>query len=189
MLYSKFALSINGCKHAWAHHATLFHMIDHILQNLGKSKVFIIWWYMHFIYLSVRGIDKLLPVTKWHHELEIHPILLALCERNLSVINTFSSLEPVMQSFYIFFVISLTKLLNCWAFPDNKVHGAIIGPTLALLAPGGPHIGPMNLAIRVVWLEMAWCSLDINIMTWQTSHDIWELQGQRQGYVITQGKI
>ena len=32
--------------------------------------------------------------------------------------------------------------------PDNKVWGANIGPTWVLSAPDGPHIGPMNLAIR-----------------------------------------
>ena len=32
--------------------------------------------------------------------------------------------------------------------PDNKVHGANRGPTWALSVPGGPHIGPMNIAIR-----------------------------------------
>ena len=33
--------------------------------------------------------------------------------------------------------------------PDNKVHGANMGPTWVLSAPDGPHIGPVNLAIRV----------------------------------------
>ena len=32
--------------------------------------------------------------------------------------------------------------------PDNKVYGANMGPTWVLLAPDGPHVGPMNLAIR-----------------------------------------
>ena len=27
--------------------------------------------------------------------------------------------------------------------PDNKVHGANMGPTRVLPAPGGPHVGPM----------------------------------------------
>ena len=31
--------------------------------------------------------------------------------------------------------------------PDSKVHGANMGPTWVLLAPDGPHVGPMNLAI------------------------------------------
>ena len=32
--------------------------------------------------------------------------------------------------------------------PDSRVHGANTGPTRVLSAPGGPHLGPMNLAIR-----------------------------------------
>ena len=32
----------------------------------------------------------------------------------------------------------------------NKAHGANMGPTLVLSAPDEPHVGPMNLAIRVV---------------------------------------
>ena len=34
-------------------------------------------------------------------------------------------------------------------YPDNKVHGANMGPTWVLSAPDGPHVGPMNLAIWV----------------------------------------
>ena len=32
--------------------------------------------------------------------------------------------------------------------PDSKVHGAKMRPTWVLSAPDGPHVGPMNLAIR-----------------------------------------
>ena len=35
-----------------------------------------------------------------------------------------------------------------WGF--SKVHGANIGPTWVLSAPDGPHVGPMNLATRVI---------------------------------------
>ena len=34
-------------------------------------------------------------------------------------------------------------------YPDSKVHGANMGPTWVLSAPDGPHVGPMNLALRV----------------------------------------
>ena len=40
-------------------------------------------------------------------------------------------------------------------YPDSKVHGANMGPTWVLVAPGGSHVGPMDLAIRVslsVWV-------------------------------------
>ena len=35
-------------------------------------------------------------------------------------------------------------------FPDSKVHEAYMGPTWGRQDPGGPHVGPMNLAIRVL---------------------------------------
>ena len=31
--------------------------------------------------------------------------------------------------------------------PDNKVHGANMGPIWVQQDPGGPHVGPMNFAI------------------------------------------
>ena len=34
--------------------------------------------------------------------------------------------------------------------PDSNVHGANMGPTWVLSAPDGPHVSPMNLAIREV---------------------------------------
>ena len=43
--------------------------------------------------------------------------------------------------------------------PDSKVHGANMGPTWVLSAPGGPHVGLMNLAIRdvIAMLLSGWC--------------------------------
>ena len=32
--------------------------------------------------------------------------------------------------------------------PDSKVHEGYMGPTWGRQDPGGPHVGPMNLAIR-----------------------------------------
>ena len=32
--------------------------------------------------------------------------------------------------------------------PESKVYGANMGPTWVLSAPDGPHVGPVNLAIR-----------------------------------------
>ena len=34
-------------------------------------------------------------------------------------------------------------------YPDSKVHGTYMGPTWGRQDPGGLHVGPMNLAIRV----------------------------------------
>ena len=40
--------------------------------------------------------------------------------------------------------------------PDSKVHGANMGPTWVLSAPGGPHVGPMNLAVRLLYECEIW---------------------------------
>ena len=43
--------------------------------------------------------------------------------------------------------------------PDSKVHGANMGPTWVLSAPGGPHVGPTNLAIRdPIKAICLWCA-------------------------------
>ena len=38
--------------------------------------------------------------------------------------------------------------------PDNKVHGANMGPTWVLSAPDGPHVGPINLPIRDMLVKL-----------------------------------
>ena len=40
-----------------------------------------------------------------------------------------------------------------WDSPDNKDHGANMGPTWVLSASGRSHVGPMNLAIREVYFR------------------------------------
>ena len=41
---------------------------------------------------------------------------------------------------------------SSFTIPDSKVHVANMGPTWVLSAPDGPHVGPMDLAIRdVMW--------------------------------------
>ena len=47
------------------------------------------------------------------------------------------------------FCLGLNMLTRFNVFPDNKVHGANMEPTWVLSAPDLPHVGPMNLAIRV----------------------------------------
>ena len=39
-------------------------------------------------------------------------------------------------------------------YQDSKVHGAYMGPTWVLSAPDGPHVDPMNFAIRVSTLTV-----------------------------------
>ena len=44
----------------------------------------------------------------------------------------------------------LQMLLGCCmnTTPDSKFHGANMGPIADQQDPGGPHVGPMNFAIR-----------------------------------------
>ena len=47
--------------------------------------------------------------------------------------------------------INATKpaCVNGLKYPDTNVHGANMGPIWGHQDPGGPHVGPMNLAIWV----------------------------------------
>ena len=44
-----------------------------------------------------------------------------------------------------------TKLTK-YSDPDGKVHGAHMQPTWGRQDPGGPHVGPVNIAVRGVLL-------------------------------------
>ena len=43
-----------------------------------------------------------------------------------------------------------TNAADIHGSPDSKVHGANMEPTWVLSAPSGPHVGPMNLAVRLL---------------------------------------
>ena len=59
---------------------------------------------------------------------------------------------------------------------NSKIHGANMGPTWVLSAPCGPHVGPINLAIRVAAYvfqfifpsEIAFCYIKINVLPYST---------------------
>ena len=67
-------------------------------------------------------------------------------------LNQFLLISEVMWQGCIFIIIATSSRANnslCHSnFPDSKVHGANMGPTWVLSSPGGPHVGPMNIAIR-----------------------------------------
>ena len=68
-----------------------------------------------------------------------------------------------------------TNLLGRYDIPDSKVHGANMGPTWVLSAPDGPHVGPMNLAIRdgLIWKYYIWPHIGINIGTCYFGTKFW----------------
>ena len=71
--------------------------------------------------------------------------------------------------------------------PDNKIHGANMGPTWVLSAPDGPHVGPMNLAIREGSLPVSsllqWHNMESSLMGIH-HHDCWAHFSMRATLVI-----
>ena len=61
-------------------------------------------------------------------------------------------------------------------YPDNKVHKAYMGPTWVRQDPGGPHVGPMNLAIRVVDDEESEVKFVLGIGQWLRKR--WHMMGK-----------
>ena len=51
-------------------------------------------------------------------------------------------------------VISILHPTVVWNIPDSKVHVANMGPTWVLSAPGEPHVGPMNFAIKDIFQKV-----------------------------------
>ena len=49
------------------------------------------------------------------------------------------------------------------AIPDSKTHGANMGHTRVLQAPGWPHVGPMNLAILDPIITSIACEVALNL--------------------------
>ena len=93
---------------------------------------------------------------------------------------------------YFFDVDGLFSVIGIHVYPDSKIHGANIGPTWVLSAPRGPHVDPMNLAIRVnhlihaAFLEPGVVSLTFRELsktfsqkyTMHKNHIWWEFQAE-----------
>ena len=52
--------------------------------------------------------------------------------------------------------------------PDNKVHGADMGPIWGRQDPGGPHVGPMN---NVIWGLLLQVAIKFKVQTDRLSSD------------------
>ena len=64
---------------------------------------------------------------------------------------------------------------NCDVSPDSKVHGVNMGLSWVLSAPDGPHVGPMNLAIRACTM-VSFISQQPHTTTmgWREEDQIWQ---------------
>ena len=80
--------------------------------------------------------------TSWHQLISRH---------NIDILND-SSCSHVCYSCGLAYHSCSCDIWNYFnrphPIPDSKVHGANMGPTWVLLAPDGPHVSPMKLAIR-----------------------------------------
>ena len=65
--------------------------------------------------------------------------------------------------------------------PDSKVHGGNIGPTWVLSAPGGPHVGPMNLAILDIHIFLCFVWFWLIVSSWIDLHTSCRLTSLEQG--------
>ena len=76
----------------------------------------------------------------------------AYLDERLKFIKYFSgTMRRVRNSQLILSLYLEAKREDRGAYPDSKVHEANMGPTWVLSALGGPHVGPINFAIRVVY--------------------------------------
>ena len=76
-------------------------------------------------------------------------ILLVQCEGNPPTHVTPHKGPVIRKEFPCYDISDERRRLH--VYPDSKVHGANMGPTWVLSAPDGPHVGPMNLVIRVTY--------------------------------------
>ena len=82
----------------------------------------------------------------WHHGLKNYNNQLSICWIFLR-----------KRRYICIICVFIMSTVRQHRYPDSKVHGANMGPIWVLSAPDGPHIGPMNLAIRVVAIYMTVC--------------------------------
>ena len=70
--------------------------------------------------------------------------------------------------FLLIWILTTRLIFVSYSTPDSKVHVTNMGPTWVLSSPGGPHVGPMNLAIKDI---ATCCLIVVNIvammMAWQ----------------------
>ena len=52
-------------------------------------------------------------------------------------------------------------------YPDNKVHGANMGPICDRHDPGGHHVGPMNFALWVMQCTALESLLFMKLNSWK----------------------
>ena len=107
----------------------------------------------------------------WHGRWYEYEIFIASCTDNICDLENERWLLGDMIDHVGIYGSKVAKGLSAFnaglvPISDSKVHWANMGPTWVLSAPAGPHVGPMNLAIRDYFsnfLFIAWCVKDAGI--------------------------
>ena len=95
--------------------------------------------------------DSRFATSQWETSLQSNAVSHWLGTNQESAL-LFALWTPGWCNRWIFSNRCYRKAINSGCFieyPESKVHGANMGPTWVLSVPYGPHVGPMNLAIRV----------------------------------------
>ena len=161
----------HGCKGMWL-------MLSFNTNLIKKAYFYNKWesiWRMELCYHIM--CDKYEILIYWHH-------LGGLIQKR----HNFSMLAMGLCLFCIKPLINyLTEYAPCcqqqpvgwWATrinPDSRVHGANMGPTWVLSAPGGPHVGPMSLAI---WEGTRHVSYYASFAQWKSINKPWSIEVHR----------
>ena len=112
----------------------------------------VIWWWHWNIQTQLRLSERCVTDVQL---LRLYGVASVYCidawDRSKSNLHhkQFTTRECIWQ------VICTTPRLDCYNIvvrhginPDSKVHGANMGPIWGRQDPGGPHVDPINLAIR-----------------------------------------
>ena len=151
-------------------------------QDLCKIYVFFcLWTYVRrFIHsdISVYLYLFINTITQWNGKVVMLLFFIISCTRGLAapevvVTTTSCAANDDKKRQHDNLSISVQEVMK--EYPDSKVHGANMGPTWVLSAPGGPHVGTMNLAIRVSFCPAVKNPLWRTRMTWGMSVT-WEIK-------------
>ena len=126
---------------------TVFVLVNYLLEVVQTSTYICHKFATFFIYLRSPvhaqriGLSSFIdaPSFSWHRaitSMESHPPVQIYLPLTICIEHSPTN------------YIVLTTYNVAQIHPDSKVHGANMGPTWVLSAPDGPHVGPMNLAIK-----------------------------------------
>ena len=113
------------------------------------SKVFTIWDKISTQHIRV-------CIIPWKYFADLH--LTTFIQTQTSLLkechDSWMQNRDVLLTKFDYFTWRLSMHSHIWARflylnPDSKIHVANMGASWVLSAPGGPHVGPMNLAVSL----------------------------------------